>query len=144
MPSEDERPAKRPKLSKAEAMMAKMGYVKGQGLGKDGDGVTTPLEVKIRKGQPPGRKVATNDDDYLESSKNVKSQQVYDILGGVSTKRKEPDRFGEVSKVVIAWGCVNGVDLAADADLDDGGIKQEMGQVFSQKVRAYICCWIYK
>jgi hypothetical protein len=37
----EERPAKRPKLSKAEAMMVKMRYVKGQGLGKDSDGVTT-------------------------------------------------------------------------------------------------------
>ena len=50
-PDLDERPSKRPKISKAEAMMAKMGYIKGQGLGKNNDGVVTHLEVKLRKGQ---------------------------------------------------------------------------------------------
>ncbi|KAF1960271.1 hypothetical protein CC80DRAFT_405002 [Byssothecium circinans] len=126
----EERPAKRPKLSKAEAMMAKMGYVKGKGLGRHNDGITTHLEVKARKG---GRKVADFDDKDNETGKSIKAQQVFDILGGHTTKQKEPNRFGDESKVVVAWGCVDDIDWAADADRDDGGIRQEMGQVFDNK-----------
>ena len=135
-PYEEERPAKRPKISKAEAMMAKMGYVKGQGLGKNSDGVTTHLEVKIRKA-PQG---ASTLDDY-EGTK-VKSQQVFDIRGG-QRKKEEPGKFGEESCVVVTWGCVDGVDWAANAQRDDGGIRQDMGDVFSNKVSplvlGYVC-----
>lgn len=127
-----ERPAKRPKISKAEAMMAKMGYIKGQGLGKNKDGITTHLEVKARANS---RRVANSNDVDEDGNRNIKSQQVFDILGGHTTKRKEPGRFGDESKVVVAWGCVDDVDWAADADRDDGGIRQEMGQTFDAKVR---------
>jgi splicing factor 45 len=112
-------------------MMAKMGYVKGQGLGKNNDGVTTHLEVKIRKA-PQG---ASSLDDY-EGTK-VKSQQVFDIRGG-QRKKEEPGRFGEESCVVVTWGCVDGVDWAANAERDDGGIRQDMGEVFSNKVSPLI------
>jgi splicing factor 45 len=140
---EEERPAKRPKISKAEAMMAKMGYVKGQGLGKNSDGVTTHLEVKIRKA-PQG---ASTLDDY-EGTK-VKSQQVFDIRGG-QRKKEEPGKFGQESCVVVTWGCVDGVDWTANAQRDDGGIRQDMGDVFSNKVSlvvlqcvcdARLCLW---
>ncbi|KAJ4294377.1 hypothetical protein N0V90_008067 [Kalmusia sp. IMI 367209] len=129
-PPQEERPAKRPKLSKAEAMMAKMGYVKGKGLGKNNDGITTHLEVKARKGD---KRVDTSDDYDDEKARNIKSQQVFDILGGHTTKRKEPDKFGQESKVIVAWGCVDGIDWTTDADRDDGGIRQEMGQTFDDK-----------
>ncbi|KAI9714372.1 MAG: hypothetical protein M1820_000333 [Bogoriella megaspora] len=36
------------KMSKAEEMMAKMGYKKGTGLGKGGEGMVNPIEVKLR------------------------------------------------------------------------------------------------
>lgn len=125
-----ERPAKRPKISKAEAMMAKMGYVKGQGLGKNNDGVTTHLEVKIRKPAPGGQSSIFDDGE----GNKVKSQQVWDVRGG-ERKKDEPGRFGEESSVVVAWGCVDGVDWAENAERDDGGIRQNMGEVFSTKVR---------
>ena len=73
-----ERPAKRPKISKAEAMMAKMGYVKGQGLGKNNDGVTTHLEVKIRKPASGGQSSIFDDGE----GNKVKSAQVWDVRGG--------------------------------------------------------------
>jgi splicing factor 45 len=110
-------------------MMAKMGYVKGQGLGKNNDGVTTHLEVKIRKPAPGGQASIF---DNGEGNK-VKSAQVWDVRGG-ERKKDEPGRFGEESPVVVAWGCVDGVDWRENAERDDGGIRQDMGEVFSSKV----------
>ncbi|KAL5427772.1 hypothetical protein PMIN07_009593 [Paraphaeosphaeria minitans] len=125
-----ERPAKRTKLSKAEAMMAKMGYKKGEGLGKNSDGITTHLEVKARKAD---KRVTDASDEYDENEKAIKSQQVFDIMGGHTIKQKEPDKFGQESKVIVAWGCVDGIDWSTDADRDDGGARQEMGQTFDDK-----------
>jgi splicing factor 45 len=128
-PEYSERPAKRPKISKAEAMMAKMGYVKGQGLGKNNDGVTTHLEVKIRKPAPGGQSSIFDDGE----GNKVKSAQVWDVRGG-ERKKDEPGKFGEESPVVVTWGCVDGVDWEKNAERDDGGVRQDMGEVFSTKV----------
>ncbi|KAF2833629.1 hypothetical protein CC86DRAFT_365475 [Ophiobolus disseminans] len=126
-PASDERPAKRPKiLSKAEAMMAKMGYVKGQGLGKNSDGVVTHLEVKMRKAPQKG---SVLDDE----GGKVKSQTVWDVKGGLRNQKDEPSKFGAESTVVVAWGCVDGIDWHDNATRDDGGIRQDMGEVFSAK-----------
>ncbi|KAJ6201875.1 hypothetical protein J3E72DRAFT_436497 [Bipolaris maydis] len=125
-PTPEERPSKRPKISKAEAMMAKMGYKKGQGLGKNNDGVVTHLEVKMRK-VPQG--TSTFDDE----GGKVKSQQVWDVRGGARNQKDEPGKFGEESSVVVTWGCVDGVDWDANADRNDGGIRQDMGEAFSNK-----------
>lgn len=125
-PAFEERPAKRPKISKAEAMMAKMGYVKGQGLGKNNDGVVTHLEVKMRKA-PQG--ASTLDDE----GNKVKSQQVWDVRGGLRNQKDDPGKFGPESTVVVAWGCVDGIDWDENAQRDDGGIRQDMGEVFSAK-----------
>lgn len=113
-------------------MMAKMGYVKGQGLGKNNDGVTTHLEVKIRKSAPGGGQSSIFDDG--EGGNKVKSAQVWDVRGG-ERKKDEPGKFGEESPVVVAWGCVDGVDWRENAERDDGGVRQDMGEVFSNKVR---------
>lgn len=110
-------------------MMAKMGYVKGQGLGKNNDGVTTHLEVKIRKPAPGGQASIFDDGE----GNKVKSAQVWDVHGG-ERKKDEPGKFGEESAVVVAWGCVDGVDWGENAERDDGGIRQDMGEVFSTKV----------
>lgn len=37
-----------PKMSFAQRMMAKMGYKEGEGLGKGGEGILNPIEVKLR------------------------------------------------------------------------------------------------
>lgn len=136
-PAHDERPAKRAKISKAEAMMNKMGYKKGQGLGKNNDGVVTHLEVKKRR-VPQG---AGN----LDANGRVQSQQVWDVSGGMRIQKDEPSKFGDKSSVVVTWGCVDGVDWDANAERNDGGIRQDMGEAFGKKVRLktwssmYIC-----
>jgi splicing factor 45 len=135
---DDERPAKKqrtkapPKMSKAALMMAKMGYVKGQGLGKNSDGVTTHLEVKARK--DTGNRQVPMHDDFESDGRTIKAQQVFDITGGHRATAKDHGPFGEPSRVIVAWGCVDGIDLATDADRDDGGIRQEMGDAFNNKV----------
>lgn len=123
-PASYERPSKRPKISKAEAMMAKMGYQKGQGLGKNNDGVVNPIEVRKRK-------VPNTINDEGGSNK---AQQVWDLSGAQRTQPDEPGRFGQESTVVVTWGCVAQVDWAADANRHDGGVRQEMGEAFSTKV----------
>jgi len=129
---EEERPAKRVKtISKAEKMMAKMGYKKGQGLGKNNDGVIQHLEVKMRKA-PQGGTI------FDDENGKVKSQQVWDVRGGERAQKDEPGKFGEESSVVVTWGCVDGVDWDANADRDDGGIRQEMGEAFSNKASLFL------
>jgi splicing factor 45 len=126
-PAHDERPAKRAKISKAELMMNKMGYKKGQGLGKNNDGVVTHLEVKMRKA-PQGPSILDDENG------KVKSQQVWDVRGGMRIQKDEPGKFGEKSSVVVTWGCVDGVDWDANAERNDGGIRQDMGEAFGKKV----------
>lgn len=126
-PTYNERPAKRPKISKAEAMMAKMGYVKGQGLGKNNDGVVTHLEVKKRKEQQKGNA-------FDQDGGKVKSQLVWDVHGGVRTQQDEPGKYGEESTVVVAWGCIDGIDWDENAQRNDGGIRQDLGEILGAKV----------
>lgn len=125
-PMPEDRPVKRQKISKGEAMLAKMGWTKGQGLGKNNDGVVSHLEVKMRK-VPQGASI------FDDEGGRVKSQQVWDVRGGMRTQKDEPGKFGEESSVVVAWGCVDNIDWDANAQRDDGGIRQEMGEVFSAK-----------
>ncbi|KAF2707062.1 hypothetical protein K504DRAFT_483262 [Pleomassaria siparia CBS 279.74] len=124
--SHDERPAKKQKVvSFGARMLAKMGHVEGQGLGKNSDGITTHLEAVKRKGQ---NKVDENGD-----RDRIRSAHVFDIRGGLRTAKPEESKFGQPSRVIVTWGCCDGVDLAADADRNDGGVRQEMGDVFQAK-----------
>jgi splicing factor 45 len=130
-PKKKQKTVEPPKPSKAALMMAKMGYKKGQGLGKNNDGAIVALEVKARKDNSSRPMRDEFDED---GGKIIKSQQVFDILGGHRKEKHEAGPFGEPSCVIVTWGCVDGVDWALDADRNDGGIRQEMGDAFNTKV----------
>lgn len=112
-------------MSIGARLMAKMGHVEGEGLGKNSDGIITHLEAVKRKNQ--GR-IDDNDDPD-----RVKSAQVFDIRGGQRTAQPEESLFGPPSRVVVMFGCIDGVDLVADAGRNDGGVRQDMGDVFQAK-----------
>lgn len=59
------------KLSMAERMMAAMGYKQGQGLGKEGEGMLNPIEVKLR---PQGAGVGTVQ-EMTQQAKNERKRQ---------------------------------------------------------------------
>jgi splicing factor 45 len=124
----DERPAKKPKvMSFGARMLAKYGHVEGEGLGKNSDGITTHLEAVKRKGQ--GK---INDDGDRD---RIRSAQIFEIRGGQrKAAAPEVNKFGNPSRVVVTWGCCDNVDLDADAERNDGGVRQEMGDIFQTKV----------
>lgn len=144
---ESEHPQKRQKIESkpkqltfGERMMAKMGHTPGKGLGKNEDGVTTHIEVKMRKETGPGKgrrqQLDADDMDWDGDGKNKKpsqTQSIFDITGGHRAEPREPSKWGEPSRVVVTWGCVKDINFEEDADRLDGGILQDMGDVFNDK-----------
>jgi splicing factor 45 len=85
------------------------------GLGAQQDGIVNALSVT--------------------TSRNIGSERIIgDIRGGQRTAIAVPDLFGDPSKVVVVDGCVDGIDLIADMERDDGGIVQDIGTDFSARV----------
>ncbi|KAF2467126.1 uncharacterized protein BDR25DRAFT_345271 [Lindgomyces ingoldianus] len=110
-PKKKEKKEKTKPMSIGERMMAKMGYKKGEGLGKDNDGILEPLSLKI-----------ANRKTVVDSGPTV-----HVFTGGKRKREDEDGEFGKPSSVIVTWGCVDGVNFAEDADRSDGGIRQEMG-----------------
>lgn len=118
----------RPGQSKfAERLMAKYGWSKGQGLGKEGTGVTTALYAKADK-----RKKKSD----AEGGGYVQPTQIGRILGGTKSKagtEADEGKFGSMSEVIRLEGMLSGMDLQAEMMREDGNIMQEIGEECSDK-----------
>lgn len=126
---EEEAPrSSRPGQAKfAERLMSKYGWSKGQGLGKEGTGVTTALHVKVDK-----RKKKSD----AEGGGFVTPAAIGRILGGTRSKagrEAEEGKFGAMSEVVRLEGMLKGMDMQAEMLREDGNIMQEIGEECGDK-----------
>lgn len=111
----------------AERLLAKYGWSKGQGLGKEGTGVTTALYAKVDK-----RKKKSD----AEGGGYVTPATTGRIMGGKQSqagKEAEEGKFGAMSEVVRLQGMLRGMDLQAEMASEQGGIMQEIGEECSEK-----------
>lgn len=127
-PPEEAPKSLRPGQAKfAERLMAKYGWSKGQGLGKEQTGVTTALYAKVEK-----RKKKSD----AEGGGFATPAPIGRILGGKQSeagKAAEEGRFGAMSEVVRLQGMLKGMDLQAEMFSDQGGLMQEIGEECSEK-----------
>ncbi|MCJ1476655.1 hypothetical protein MMC13_005323 [Lambiella insularis] len=110
----------------AERLMSKYGWTKGSGLGASGSGIVNALRVQVEKQK---KKPDSEGGGFVGPGGRGK------IIGG---KKKggndgeaEGGKFGAMSEVVVLRGMVDGMDL--DAELDDGGLMQEIGEECGDK-----------
>ncbi|QSZ31690.1 hypothetical protein DSL72_001257 [Monilinia vaccinii-corymbosi] len=110
----------------AERLMSKYGWSKGSGLGADGSGMITPLEVKLDKRK---KKSDAEGGGFRDAGGRGK------IIGGKKiVKEEEAGRFGPMSEVIVLRGMVDNMDLDKEVEgSGDGGIMQEIGDECSEK-----------
>ncbi|KAM3072271.1 hypothetical protein ACMFMG_009084 [Clarireedia jacksonii] len=111
----------------AERLMSKYGWTKGSGLGADGSGMLTPLQVKLEKRK---KKSDAEGGGFRDSGGRGK------IIGGKKKVKEEDEsgRFGPMSEVVVLRGMVDNMDLDAEVEgAGDGGLVQEIGDECGEK-----------
>lgn len=125
-PSEDERPSKRPgKKDFAQRLLKKYGWEKGQGLGAQGEGITTALVAKAEKRK---KKSDAQGGGWAAPANMGK------IVGGKKRKiddAADPDaeddpRFGKLSEVIKLESMLTGLDV--QHEIEDNNLMQEIGE----------------
>ncbi|MCJ1390073.1 hypothetical protein MMC18_002931 [Xylographa bjoerkii] len=110
----------------AERLMSKYGWTKGSGLGASGSGIVNPLRVQVEKQK---KKPDSEGGGFVGPGGRGK------IIGGKKKAGNDAEsqegKFGAMSEVVVLRGMVDGMDL--DAELDDGGLMQEIGEECGDK-----------
>lgn len=111
--------------------MSKYGWTKGSGLGVSGSGIVNALRVQVEKQK---KKPDSEGGGFVGPGGRGK------IIGGKkkgNDAEAEGGKFGVMSEVVVLRGMVDGMDL--DAELDDGGLMQEIGEECGDKVSCKDC-----
>ncbi|KAH6674603.1 hypothetical protein B0J14DRAFT_45011 [Halenospora varia] len=111
----------------AERLMSKYGWSKGTGLGADGSGMVTPLQVKLEKRK---KKSDAEGGGFRDSGGRGK------IIGGKKNvpKEEEAGKFGAMSEVIVLRGMVDGMNLDEEVEgSGDGGLMQEIGDECDEK-----------
>lgn len=107
--------------------MSKYGWSKGSGLGADGSGMITPLQVKLDKRK---KKSDAEGGGFRDAGGRGT------IIGGKKIVKEETTGiFGAMSEVIVLRGMVDNMDLDEEVEgSGDGGLMQEIGDECGEKV----------
>ncbi|KAG8622987.1 hypothetical protein KVT40_007963 [Elsinoe batatas] len=92
------------KMSFAQRMMAKMGHVEGQGLGKGGEGIINPIEVKLRPQGAGVGAVKEKTEQYKQEQRRAAEARGEEYEDSSDEERKKRKQRRERAREVRAAG----------------------------------------